>query len=114
MKRDDVIAYLNHCDLSELSGILNAVLPVRSKELLEDFTEIKLLLVEAALLHNESKWSYRIVTKPNLENNKYTGWEFDNGEPYVQQGNCESCKAQLCSHAKEVKCPLCDDIVYLT
>lgn len=116
MKKDDVISYLSDCDLAELAGILNSVLPLRSKELNENDIEIEinLVLAEVSRFSDQENWGFSIVSKPNTENENYKVWEFGKGEPFVQEGECMSCKVKLCSHAKEVICPLCRGVAHLT
>ena len=114
MKKDDVISYLSDCDLAELSGILNSVLPLRSKELNEDGIEINLVLAEVSRSSSKAEWRFSVVSKPNTENQNYKDWEFGKGEPFVQEGKCMSCKVKLCSHAKEVICSLCGGVAHLT
>ena len=101
--REQIVDYLKTCTGRELSEILNTALSVREEVQtahgLEDLNS-----------EHDAGWAFEVVADQWPESEERVEW----GEGLHQQGQCTTCGAEVLSHAKRARCPLCGSLVLCT
>jgi hypothetical protein len=120
--REEIIKYLSECNLVELNHIIDSSISRRgdcvSNEVSTEYEyQSKVVLCEVIREKYKGQdwepWEYFLIAhEDKAQYDK--AWEIGNGEPFLQQGECQTCKIQLASHAKKVICPMCGEIAALT
>jgi hypothetical protein len=110
-EREILIEQLTNCDLVEFARIINLAISRRSDAQTEsNLDRTRLLFGQAVQTRADdgpwSRWKIWVVASADMS--AYgPEWEFGNGEPFLQEGECGSCQTKLCSHAKATICPIC-------
>ena len=110
-EREITIQALAQCDLVEFARIVSLAIMRRSDARTESGCDrTKLLLGQAVQTRDDdgswSPWSISAVASADTSYYK-SDWEFGQGEPFWQLGECCNCHTELCSHAKASICPVC-------
>jgi len=110
-QRETTIQALAQCDLAEFARIVNLAIARRSDTQTENNCDRTKLTFAQAMQTREddgswSRWSTSAIASADLAYYK-PDWEFGNGEPFWQFGECLRCHIKLCSHAKATLCPIC-------
>ena len=83
----------------------------------DELSRTKLLMAEAFDEKGDSQewngWKMAAIAPPD---SSYYGqaWDYDNGEPFLQEGLCPRCQTQLRGHAKISLCAICGTRIVLT
>lgn len=115
-----VIDFLRECPGGELADVMSQVLPGRPEAEPEPMaTEFRLYLGlafrenVAADSEDEVRWGpWRLSAVGYLDPALYRS-DFP-GEPFLQNGQCSFCAADVWSHVKGALCPICGARVSLT
>lgn len=110
-ERENTIEALAQCDLPEFAWIVGLAIMRRSDTQTENGSDrTKVLLGQALQARADdgswSPWKMSAIAPADMSHYK-SGWEFGDGEPFWQFGECSSCHTELCSHAKVTTCPIC-------
>ncbi len=119
MTSGEVVEFLQRCSGGELSDILRRVFAARTEAEDEGTAFLHRLVLGMASRENLSadaagvEWGpWTIAAVAYAAPGEYPD-DFA-GEPFVQYGDCPTCRVKVCSHVKRAVCPLCGQPVYLT